>query len=95
MLMTFLFGCNGNDWEEDVEVTDEEYERLKAAYVVGGKFQNYKSVSDIYDRIYDIADRSATESLLEFDEDIAKKHKGDKNFKASDLYYITVEYYLD
>ena len=95
MTMTFLFGCNGNDWEEDVEVTDEEYARLERAYKEGTDFYRCEAVKDIYDRVWDIANQSATASLLEFDEDIAKKYKDDENFKASDLYYITVEYYLD
>lgn len=95
MTMTFLFGCNGNDWEEDVEVTDDEYARLEKAYKEGADFYRCEAVKDIYDRVWDIANQSATASLLEFDEDIAKKYQDDKNFKASDLYYITVEYYLD
>lgn len=94
MLMTFLFGCNGNDWEEDVEVTHEEYERLKKSYEDGMDFCDDENVKDIYDRVYDIADQSATESLLEFDEDIAKEYGGDPNFKASNLYMINVQFYF-
>ena len=52
-------------------------------------------LSEIYDRLWDIANQSATASLLEFNEDIAKKHKDDPSFKASDLYQINVQYYMD
>lgn len=95
MLMTFLFGCNVNDWEEDVEVTEEEYARLEKAYKDGEDFCRCEAVRDIYDRVWDIANESATESLLAYDEDIAQKYKGDNSFKASDLYQINVQYYMD
>ena len=45
--MTFLFGCNGNDWEEDVEVTEEEYARLEKAYKDGEDFCRCEAVRDI------------------------------------------------
>lgn len=95
MNMTFLFGCNGNDWEEDVEVTEEEYARLEKAYKEGKDFYRCDAVKDIYDRVWDIANQSATASLLEFDEDIAEKYKNDSSFMASDLYQINVQYYMD
>lgn len=95
MIFTFLFGCNGNDWEEDVEITEEEYARLNKYYNAGKDFCRCQEIKDIYERVWDIANQSATESLLEFDEDIADKYKDDDTFKASDLYQITVQYYMD
>lgn len=95
MLMTFHFGCNGGEWEEDVEVTEDEYERLQRSYASGKDFYEDESVREIYSRIYDIADQSATESLLDYNEDIAEKYGKDPNFKASDLYQIYIQFYFD
>lgn len=86
-------GAGGNDWWEDVDVTDEEYERLKIALSSGRHFYQCEEVRDIYDRIWDIADASATDSLLAYNEDIAEKYKDDKNFKASKLYQIHLQCY--
>lgn len=95
MLMTFLFGCDGNDWEEDVEVTEEEYKRLQESHDSGEDFYKDESVRDIYEKVYDIAVESATASLLEFNEDIAEKYANVPDFKATDLYHVSVQYYLD
>lgn len=95
MLMTFYFGCNDGEWEEDVEVSEEEYERLRQSYKSGKDFYKDESVRDIYDRVWDIANASATESLIDYNEDIAEKYGNDPNFKASDLYAIHVQFYFD
>lgn len=92
--ITFLMGLDGNDWWEDVDVTDEEYERMRISLPYsGGDFYQCEEVRDIYNRIWDIANELATESLLEYNEDIAAKYKDDKNFKASDLYQIHIQCY--
>ena len=93
MKVTFLMGAGDVEFEEDVEVTEEEYERLKKALSSGRDFYDCEEVRDIYNRVYDIADEGATETLLANNEDIAEKYKGDKNFKASDLYQIDIQCY--
>lgn len=92
--MTFLCGtsCSPSDWEEDIEVTEEEYERLSIAMETGKDFYDCKEVKDIYDRIYDIVDKSATADLLAYNEDIKKKYGNNPNFKASDLYAIFINF---
>ena len=94
MYMTFLCGTSysPSDWEEDIEVTEEEHERLTTAMKTGKDFYNCEDVKDIYNRIYDIVDESATESLLEYDEDIQKKYGDNADFKASDLYSIFIQF---
>jgi hypothetical protein len=90
MVVTFLFGLSsfGSDWEEDVELTEEEYERLVKALRTGRDFYHCEEVRDIYNRIHEIADASATDSLLAYNEDIKEKYGNNKNFKASDLYFV-------
>ena len=94
MYMTFLCGTSysPSDWTEDIEVTEEEYERLVKARKTGKFFYDCKEVKDIYDRIYDIVDESATADLLAYDEDIKEKYGNDANFKASDLYAIYIQF---
>lgn len=90
MVVTFLCGLSsmGSDWEEDIELTEEEYERLVKALRTGRDFYHCEEVRDIYNRIHDILDESATESLLEYNEDMREKYGNDKTFKASNLYFI-------
>lgn len=94
MYMTFLCGTSysPSDWEEDIEVTEEEYERLTTAMETGKDFYDCEEVKDIYNRIYDIIDKSATSDLLAYDEDIQKKYGNDADFKASDLYSIFIQF---
>ena len=94
MYMTFLCGSSysPSDWEEDIEVTEEEYERLTTAMKSGKDFYRCEEVKDIYERVYDIVDKSATSSLLAYDEDIKAKHGNNPNFKASDLYSIFIQF---
>ena len=95
MLVTIHMGLSGygNEWEEDVEVTDSEYKRMKDALSNGRDFSDCHEIKDIYDRIRDIADESATESFQFDDSDIAERFKNDKNLKASDLFHICIECY--
>ena len=86
MLITVYMGlCGyGNEWEEDVEVTEQEYERLRIALSTGRDFRDCEEVKDIYDRIVDITDESATEIFRSFDDvqrtidGFGKKHFFDK-----------------
>lgn len=97
MYMTFLCGTSysPSDWEEEVEVTEEEYKRLTTAMKSEKDFYDCKEVRDIYERIYDIIDKSATDSLLCYDEDIKAKYGDNPDFKASDLYAIFVQFYSE
>ena len=96
MLITIHMGlCGyGNEWEEDVEVTDEEYERLKNSMSTGRDFRDCEEVKDIYDRIAKIADESATDSIREYeDNELGEEFRNNKNLKASDKFGIWIECY--
>ena len=84
----------GIEWEEDVEVTEEEYERLKKALSTGRDFEDCEEVKDIYDRIVEIADESATESIREYEDNkLGDEFRNNKNLKASDKFGIWIECY--
>lgn len=90
MLETFeysLFYGNGHTGESylEMEITEEEYERLKEAFETGKEFYDCKAVSDIYTRAYNIADEDATSELIA--EEVLDEGK-----KASNLYPITIYY---
>ena len=89
-LMYDRFG--GDDWDIDVNITEEEYERLKKAHNTDVEFRDCDSVKDIYKRIYDIANDDATENLLEYDEYFQEEHEENEDLKADDLYSIGVNY---
>lgn len=91
MLETFEYSlCFGKgDYGEayvEMEITEEEYKRLKEAEESGEEFIDCESVKDIYNRVYELADKEATQDLIA--EDILAKDK-----KASDLYPIEVYYH--
>ena len=91
MLETFdyaLFYGKGDVGESyiEMEITEEEYERLKKAHESGEEFMDCESVADIYNRAYELADEDATNELIAA-EVLDKKHK-----KASELYPIEVYY---
>ena len=88
MLVTFGYSlCFGKgDYGESyvsVELTEEEYARLKEAQESGEEFINCKSVADIYNKVYDLADEDATDDLISVD----MLEEGEK---ASDLYSLIV-----
>lgn len=97
--MLLTFNCtmmngdgDGSDWDIDVNVTEEEFERLKKAKESGKEFVNCDEVRDIYRRIYDIANQSATEDLIDNDCDFQEYYEEDETTMADDLYSIGVEY---
>lgn len=94
MFVTFLCGTSfsDSDWEQEIEVTEEEYERLTKAMKTGDDFYDCDEVRDIYNRIYDIVDEIATADLLAYDEDIQEEYGNDPNFKASHLFSISVQF---
>ena len=69
MLETFDYTIHfgKGDAEEsyiEMEITEEEYERLKEAYESGEDFYDCESVKDIYDRAYELAEEEATSDLI-------------------------------
>jgi hypothetical protein len=90
MLVTFEYSlCYGKgDYGEayiEMELTDEEYERLQIAQESGEEFFCCESVKDIYDRAYELAEEDATCDLI--DAGIL-----DKDRRASESYPIEVYY---
>ena len=97
--MLLTFNCtmmngtgDGADWDIDVDITEEEFERLKKAKESGKDFDECEDVSDIYNRLYDIANDSATEDLIDNDEEFQEYYEEDETTKASDFYSIKVEF---
>lgn len=82
--ISFGKGDSGESYVE-MEITEEEYARLKAAKESGEEFIYCKSVEDIYNRVYELADEDATEDLI----DVDMLEEGEK---ASDLYSLIVYY---
>jgi len=95
--MTFLCGSSysPSDWEEEIELTQEEYDRLTEVRKAGKDFCRCEEVKDIYNRVYDIVNESATDSLLAYDEDIKAKYGSNPDFKASDLFSIFISFIED
>jgi hypothetical protein len=83
---------DGTDWDIDVDITEEEIERLKKAKNSGKDFQDCEEVADLYDRLYDLANESATEDLIDNDEEFQEYYEEDETTTASDFYSISVEY---
>lgn len=97
--MLVTFNCtmmngtgDGSDWDIDVDITEEEFERLKKAKESGKDFDECEDVSDIYNRIYDIANEDATEDLIDNDEEFQEYYEEDETTTASDFYSISVNY---
>ena len=90
MLETFdyvLFYGGGDAGESfiEMEITEEEYERLKEAYESEEDFYECESVKDIYDRAYELADKEATSELISFE--VLSEDQ-----TASDMYPIEIHY---
>ena len=90
MLVTFDCWCNfgkGNSGDSfvEVEITEEEYERLREAEASGEDFDECEAVADIYERVYAIAEEEATEDLI--NADILEDGE-----EAGDMYYIGINY---
>lgn len=97
--MLITFNCtmmngtgDGSDWDIDVDITEEEYERLKKAKETNVEFKHCEEVQDIYKRICDIADESATQDLIDNDEEFQEYYEEDETTTASDFYSISVDY---
>lgn len=90
MLVTFDYSLSfgkGHSGEAyiEMELTDEEYKRLQVAQESGEEFIYCKSVKDIYDRVYELADEDATQDLI-FEGIL------DEGRRASESYLIEVYY---
>lgn len=67
----------------EMEITEEEYERLKKAYEPEKDLFGCESVKDIYERAYKLADEEATSDLISIE--VLSEGK-----KASDMYPLKV-----
>lgn len=91
---TFGKGDSGESWV-DVELTDEEFERLKKfgtqpdIYYNG--FSRCKELADLYNRIYNIAVEQMTEEMRDFG-NLEEKYANDPNWKVDDLYPCGVNF---
>ena len=90
MLVTFDYSLNygkGDSGEAyiEMELTDEEYERLHVAQESGEEFIYCKLVEDIYERAYELAEEDATNDLI--DAGVL-----DQGRRASESYPIEVYY---
>ena len=60
MNVTFLFSAvcgkgDSTDWEADVDITEEEYQRIEDACREGLEFRDSEDVEDIYNKLLEIA----------------------------------------
>lgn len=90
MLVTFecwcnFGGCHSGDSEIEMELTKEEFERLREAEASGVDFCDCEAVADIYERAWTLAEEDATENLS--DADMLEDDE-----EAGDLYDIGVNY---
>ena len=85
---------SGESWI-DVELTDEEAERLikygTQAEIFYDDFSNCEELKDIYEKVYALAVEQMTEELREFG-DLDEKYSSDPNFKVDDLYPCGVNF---
>lgn len=91
---TFGKGDSGESWI-DVELTDEEAERLikygTQPDIYYNGFRRCKELEDLYHKIYAIAVDQMTEELRDFG-DLEENYARDPNFKVDDLYHCGVNF---
>lgn len=83
---------DGNDWEADFEVTEEEYQRLSAVAGQYREFEDAEEVKDIYERLYSELIKEATEQLLDEDPDIADEYGEIDGWEADELYRYGIRF---
>ena len=97
---TFIAYCTygkGDSGESyvDVELTDEEYDRLikygTQPDIYYNGFSQCKELADLYKRIYDIAIDQMTEEMRDFG-DLEEKYANDPNWKVRDIYSCGVNF---
>lgn len=97
---TFTAYCNygkgdsGESWI-DVELTDEEAERLikygtQAEFYFNG-FSECEELKDIYDKIYALAVDQMTEEMRDFG-DLDEVYASDPSWKIDDVYHCGVNF---
>lgn len=91
---TFGKGDSGESWI-DVELTDEEAERLvkfgTQPDIYYNGFSQCKELEDLYKRIYNLAVDQMTEEMRDFG-DLEEKYASDPNWKVNDLYPCGVNF---
>ena len=97
---------DASDWEEDIELTDEEYDRLvevmKECVENGDEdFFGCKEIEDIYYKVYDQVVDIATDNMKAFEPDLIEDYlaenidETEENFRADDIYPIDVYFPRD
>ena len=100
IIITFACGTifgklDSVDWDLDYEVTQEQYDRLVAAFKKDYIFDESDDVSDIYEDVYDAAVDQATADLLQYSYDIVKDYidkDNPKSWRADHTYTIKVNF---
>lgn len=94
---TFGKGDSGES-EVDVELTDEEYERVMAlgtdADIYYDGFSECEELKDIYDKVYQIAVAQMTEEMRDYGEAeiIESLGANDPNWKIDDTFHCGVNF---
>ena len=91
---SFGKGDSGETWV-DVELTDEEAERLlkygTQADVYYDGFSECEALQDIYEKVYDAAVEQMTDEIKEYG-DLDEDYLEDPNWKVDHLYACTVDF---
>lgn len=91
---TFGKGDSGESWI-DVELTDEEAERLikygTQPDIYYNGFSKCKELDDLYKRIYNLAVDQMTEEMRDFG-NLEEKYASDPKWKVNDLYPCGVNF---
>ena len=87
-------GYSGESWI-DVELTDEEAERLikygTQAEIYYNDFYNCEELKDLYKKIYDIAIEQMTDELRDFG-DLDDEYANDPDWKVDDTYQCGINF---
>ncbi len=89
---TFGKGDSGESWI-DVELTDEEAERLEKyalqPEIYYNGFSKCKELADLYEKIYNLAVDQMTEEMRDYG-NLEEKYANDADWKVDDLYHCGV-----
>lgn len=88
-------GDSGESWS-DVELTDEESERLirygTQAKIYYNEFYRCEELKDIYQKVYTIAVKQMTDELREFGDCLDEEKQNNPEWKVDDTYLCGVEF---
>lgn len=91
-------GDSGESWI-DVELTDEEAERLvkygTQSEIYYNEFYRCEELKDIYQKVYAIAVRQITDELREFGDWLDEEKQNNSEWKVDDTYMCGVEFPRD